>query len=413
VDLVIVAAGIRPRLELARECGLAIGGPGGIQVDDGLQTSDPNVYAIGECATHQGVTYGLAAPAYGMAETLVDRLMGGTRLFKGADLSTRLKVLGLDVAVFGDYNQPRQSFFWESGGRYRRVVVSGGRLVGASALGAWPEAAEVQDAVIREQRVWNWQLRRFTRKGVLWPPRTQSVNQWPAAATVCSCMRVSCGALKAARAQGCVTAAALAAATGASTVCGSCGPLLAELAGHSHAAQWPGRGARALLVAAGVGLLLTAVILLVPAIPYAASVQTFPYDTLWRNGIWKQATGFTLVGLTVLGLLMSARKRLRVFRWGDYGLWRALHGVMGAGTLVVLLAHTGLRCGAHLNAALMTVFVLANLAGAAAGGIVSFDHRLSGSVAAASRKWLVWGHLALVWPLPVLVAFHIVAAYYF
>ncbi|HEX4997756.1 MAG TPA: FAD-dependent oxidoreductase [Terriglobia bacterium] len=413
VDLVVVAAGIRPRQELAESCELAIAIPGGIQINDRLETSDPSIYAIGECANHRGVTYGLAAPAYQMAEVLVDRLLGGGAEFRGADMSTRLKVLGLDVSVFGDYNQPAVTHCWESDGVYRRIVVRDNRLVGASALGAWPEAGEVQDAVRVERRVWTWQARRFMRQGTLWPARRQPVGQWPAAATVCNCMNVSRGMLAAAQTAGCATVEAMAAATGASTLCGTCKPLLAELAGQPAATTGPARGARGLAVAAGAALLLVAAIFFAPSLPYAASVQTFPYDVIWRNSVWKQVTGFSLLGLTGLGMLLSARKRLRSFTRGDFGLWRAVHALLGVGALIVLVAHTGLRFGANLNAALMTVFALANLAGAAAGGVVSADHRLATTRAMALRKCVVWGHVVLVWPLPALVAFHILSAYYF
>src|SRR5262249_44187464 len=102
VDMVIVSAGIRARDELARAAGLAVGPRGGILVDDTLTTSDPTIHAIGECAVHRQTIYGLVAPGYEMADTLVARLTGEDRAFTGADLSTKLKLLGVDVASFGD-----------------------------------------------------------------------------------------------------------------------------------------------------------------------------------------------------------------------------------------------------------------------------------------------------------------------
>ena len=104
VGMVIVSAGIRPRDELARACGIDVGERGGVVIDDHLQTSDPHVYAIGEAALHGGMVYGLVAPGYEMAETLAARLTGDrTRAFTGADLSTKLKLMGVDVASFGRY----------------------------------------------------------------------------------------------------------------------------------------------------------------------------------------------------------------------------------------------------------------------------------------------------------------------
>src|SRR5262249_27576029 len=98
VDMVVISAGIRPRDELARDAGLAVGPRGGIVVDPELRTSDPRVYAIGECALVGGMIYGLVGPGYAMADALAERLTGGDATFTGADLSTTLKLLGVDVA---------------------------------------------------------------------------------------------------------------------------------------------------------------------------------------------------------------------------------------------------------------------------------------------------------------------------
>ncbi len=103
VDMIIVSAGIRPRDELARETGLTLGERGGVLIDDQLRTSDPDIYAIGEVALHKNMIYGLVAPGYEMAETLAANLCGDSRTFQGADLSTKLKLMGVDVASFGDY----------------------------------------------------------------------------------------------------------------------------------------------------------------------------------------------------------------------------------------------------------------------------------------------------------------------
>ena len=107
IDMIIVSAGIRPRDELAKDCGLQLGERGGIVVDDRLQTSDPNIYAIGEVASHSGMVYGLIAPGWEMAEIAANQLCGDSdALFQGTDLSTKLKLMGVDVASFGDYELP-------------------------------------------------------------------------------------------------------------------------------------------------------------------------------------------------------------------------------------------------------------------------------------------------------------------
>src|SRR4051794_8013313 len=101
-DMVIYSAGIRPRDELARAADLDLGERGGVLTDERCLTSDPDVYAIGECAAVNGRIYGLVSPGYSQARVVADRLGGGEATFDGADMSTKLKLLGVDVASFGD-----------------------------------------------------------------------------------------------------------------------------------------------------------------------------------------------------------------------------------------------------------------------------------------------------------------------
>src|SRR4029079_5935507 len=102
VDMIIVSAGIRPRDDLARPAGINVGGRGGILVNNRLETSDPRIFGVGECALHGGMIYGLVAPGYEMAEVVAANLCGGDKSFHGFDMSTKLKLIGVDVASFGD-----------------------------------------------------------------------------------------------------------------------------------------------------------------------------------------------------------------------------------------------------------------------------------------------------------------------
>ncbi|MGW1884867.1 nitrite reductase large subunit NirB [Streptomyces sp. NPDC001970] len=141
-DLVVFSAGVRPRDQLARDMGLAVGGRGGIVVDERCRTSDPDVYAIGECAlAADGRVYGLVAPGYEMAKTAADAIVGEESRFTGADLSTKLKLLGVDVASFGDAHGTADGcldvvYSDSRSGIYKKLVVSpegtllGGVLVG-------------------------------------------------------------------------------------------------------------------------------------------------------------------------------------------------------------------------------------------------------------------------------------------
>ncbi len=163
VDVVIFATGVRPRDELAREAGLEVGERGGIVVDDSCRTADPDIYAIGEVACIQGRVWGLVGPGYTMAEVAVDQMLGRSGTFTGGDLSTKLKLLGVDVASFGDafgatdgalsvvYTDP-------IAGVYKKLVLSddartllGGILVG-DALGLRRPPAPAGPAARRRPR---------------------------------------------------------------------------------------------------------------------------------------------------------------------------------------------------------------------------------------------------------------------
>lgn len=142
VGMIIVSAGIRPRDELARQSGLQVGERGGVNVNDQLQTSDPKVYAIGEVALHRSMVYGLVAPGYEMADIVASNLCGGGKQFSGADLSTKLKLMGVDVASFGDYEAPpdrARPLVYDDpfSGMYKKLLFSpdGTRLLGGVLVG--------------------------------------------------------------------------------------------------------------------------------------------------------------------------------------------------------------------------------------------------------------------------------------
>ncbi len=140
-DLVIISAGIRPRDDVAAASGIEVGARGGILVNDCLETSDPNIYAIGECALHRGMIYGLVGPGYQMAQIVKDRLVSACATeFTGADMSAKLKLLGVDVASFGDALHPSQRTVVYQDmvrGVYKKLVLSADdkRLLGGILVG--------------------------------------------------------------------------------------------------------------------------------------------------------------------------------------------------------------------------------------------------------------------------------------
>lgn len=142
VDMLVISAGIKPRDEVAKVAGLEVGTRGGIVVNNALQTSDPTIYAIGECALAHQMIYGLVAPGYEMAEVVATKIVGGAKEFLPYDMSTKLKLIGVDVASFGDafIQEPNaQTIVFENSakGIYKRINISndgkyllGGILVG-------------------------------------------------------------------------------------------------------------------------------------------------------------------------------------------------------------------------------------------------------------------------------------------
>jgi bacterioferritin-associated ferredoxin len=238
-NMVIVSAGIRPRSEVAKQAGLVCAPNGGIVVDDELRTSDEQIYAIGECASHNGTTYGLVAPGYQMVDVLVANLMGENARFTGADQSAKLKLLGVTVAALGEYDgdtKPLSSALrYTTGGVYRKLVTRQGRLIGAVTIGDWDNLDRIREALLSPALMSFWDLRRFRSTGNLFPrEESKKVTEWSDDAIVCGCMRVTRGQLSLAIAAGATNVNELSKRTGAGTVCGSCKSLLAELIGEDE-----------------------------------------------------------------------------------------------------------------------------------------------------------------------------------
>ena len=237
VDMLVISAGIKPRDELAQQCGLPVGPRGGIVVDDRMRTADENISAIGECALHKGMIYGLVAPGYEMAEVVVQQLQGGEKVFPGFDMSTKLKLIGTDVASFGDpfiSGEGVRSILVEDSlaGIYKRINISadGKQLLGGILVG--------------EASAYNFLLQTFKNKLVL-PPHPEElilgargggqdggsgVSSLPDDALICSCESITKAAIcRAVTEAGCETAEAVKKCTRAGSGCGGCMPMIKDL----------------------------------------------------------------------------------------------------------------------------------------------------------------------------------------
>ena len=239
-DVVVFSAGIRPRDGLARAAGLDLAERGGILVDEqGRSTSHPTVWAIGECAAPGGRMYGLVAPGYTMAEVAVDALLGGPGAFTGADMSTKLKLMGVDVASFGDAfaatpDSLELVFSDAVAGIYKKLVVSedGTRLLGGILVGDATSYGLLRPMVATE-----------TNPGIPLPENPEELILpasrgggsggvvLPDEAQVCSCNDVTKGQITEAVAEGgtCDSPGCVTACTAAGSTCGSCKPLVKSI----------------------------------------------------------------------------------------------------------------------------------------------------------------------------------------
>ncbi|MCG7600125.1 nitrite reductase large subunit NirB [Halomonas sp. McH1-25] len=231
-DVIVFSAGIRPRDELARDCKLELGERGGIVIDDNCLTSDPAILAIGECALWNNSIFGLVAPGYQMAKTALATLTGGKENFSGADMSTKLKLLGVDVGSIGDAHGDRTPgarmyrYLDEIKQQYRKMVVSsdGKKLVGAMLVGD----NSYYDTLLQ---YYSNGLELPADPASLILPSSEGVptlgaDALPDTASICSCHNVTKGSICAAIDAGATDLAAVKGATKASTGCGGCAALL-------------------------------------------------------------------------------------------------------------------------------------------------------------------------------------------
>lgn len=232
-DLIVFSAGIRPNDLLARDAGIATGERGGIAIDDQCHTSAAGVYAIGECALWQGKVFGLVGPGYNMADVAVADLLGQPASFGGADMSTKLKLLGVDVGSIGDAHATAEgaqvlSYHNAPTATYARLVVRDGLVSGAVLVGN----CEAYDTLLQ-----------YMLNGIALPENPEqlilpagdgaavglSADALPDSATICSCLNVTKGDIVAAIDDGAQSIAAVKACTGASSGCGGCAALLGSV----------------------------------------------------------------------------------------------------------------------------------------------------------------------------------------
>ncbi len=245
VDMLVISAGIKPRDELAKDCGLATGHRGGIIVNDEMQTSDDCIFAIGECALHNSMIYGLVAPGYEMADVVVNKLDGGYKQFTGFDMSTKLKLVGVDVASFGDpfiSGEESRSIVVEDAyqGIYKKINFSadgkqllGGILVGdADAYNMLLQICKNKLALPADPGDLIIKAKTGAKEN------NAGVVSLPDNALICSCENISKGDIVAAVTNNnCESVDAIKKCTKAGTGCGGCTPMIKDIMLHTMKQQ--------------------------------------------------------------------------------------------------------------------------------------------------------------------------------
>ena len=235
--MLVISAGIRPRDELAKLCQLEVGTRGGIVVNDQLQTTDPNIFAIGECALFNGMIYGLVAPGYEMAEVVASYLCSVQKAFTGFDMSTKLKLIGVDVASFGDafINEPDcHTIIVEdtNKGTYKRINLSkdGKYLLGGILVG------DADNYNMLLQTVNNKLVLPADPEDIILGSRGGGGNEGagvmslPEEALICSCEAVTKGTIcSTVTEENCTTLDGIKKCTKAGTGCGGCVPMVKDL----------------------------------------------------------------------------------------------------------------------------------------------------------------------------------------
>ena len=385
-----------------------------------MQTSDPDVYAVGECAEHDGHVYGLVAPGLEQAAVAAAHIAGENPSYRGSAPTTKLKVVGTDVFSMGDVEQLDQrsdirTVVWRDPVEavYRRLVIRRGRLVGALGVGEWPDVNRIQQAVrdrasdlavasaavrahrpalsseqadvgdalagggdglqlhrrhARPARRGHRAGRRLDRSADARDQRQHRLRHLPAAAAGTR-----------------------------------------RRAGHAR----PMFGARTIRSPRCIAALIALAAILLPAWPYSPSVEAgIGLDRLWISGTWKQVTGFTLVALSLLVALLSVRKRIG---WNWLGGYR----------VVAHRSRAGRRGGArralpaHRLQSRQQPQSLADDDVPGARRRRQRDRRSSPRAstrclpgqAVAARRPLVWLHILAFWPLPLLLMLHVVTVY--
>ncbi len=429
-ESVLFCVGTSARDQLAHSAGLAT--DSGIIVDDAMRTSDPRILAIGDCARQRGVRSGLLSQGYAQAAVAVATLTGAPPTALAFIATTKPKI-SPNIFSAGDTSGTRSTSHRTADGFRRLWRDDQGCLVGAVVFGSWPSIAKLIETIRRRTPVPAWRWLAFAVTGELWPLTRDDPTHWSADTIVCQCRGITRGMvatellefqrlvadMRAFEQEGTPDDAptaghvdegdanlnirVLSLLTGAGQSCGDCQRLLAPLLGQKMAAVPHARPLGALAVAAAALVLLVVCF----SIPYPPSF-TAGWDILWRSALIEQISGYALLAAILFLGFLSLRKRALQTLLASYETWRLWHTIAALIALLILIVHTGARFGSGVAWLLTASFVATSLVGGLYSWQIANEHRFAN---VNLRGLLNWLHLAVMWPLPVLLAYHIAQVY--
>ncbi len=416
-DEVVAAIGTQPNTALGESAHLKL--EQGIVVNDHMQTSDPNIYAIGECAEHKNVLHGYVAPGYSQAQDAVDHMHKVNRPKQIALNKIELKVLKQSVTLVGEtslHNGECKKVVYVNkfSSEYRQVFIKKGRLVGYISIGDWAASRQLQQAIKNKQRIYFWQLKRFKEQGELWKESASiTTNDLPDDYIVCLCNNVTRQKISHSMADGNRTVESIGAATFAGTTCGSCKFMINEMLDQpvEHLVM---RHHKKVVGFSLVCLLLIVMYAVMPPVNAVLSIENgWTIANFWFDNFWKQVSGYGLLGFMLLAGAYIARRRIKKVNLGHLDDWRLLHIIIGVITMGILFLHTGMRFGENLNKALMIVFLIAAFMGSSVGILMATSGHWPEARLQKWRHVISRFHYTLLWTLPALLIFHIISVYYF
>ncbi len=416
----VVCAGIEANTQLATDAGLETAK--GIKVNDFLQTSDPNIYAIGECLEHHGKTYGLLGPGLEQAAIAVENiLLGNTQQYHGTPRSVRAKIKHFPICTLEKNNLNKQVslkewlFVDEKNVQFRKLYLDKGYLVKAVGLGEWSEFNLVQQAIESGFKPHWWHYYRFIKTGTLWSSEKQNPCDWPLQSLVCTCSAVTRGQIGNAVESGHLSLESISENTGAMQGCGSCKPIIAQLAGlvDKEEINPPSHHTLLLLALSVLSLFLMAGLFFPSfSVPESTDNPNFLSSLLFDN-FWRQVSGYITLTLIILSLGLLVNKRLKTLKFSSYDTWRIVHVAFIALSCISLLFHTNMASGENFNFQVMLIFLITLINGVLLSVLIYFEHGFFDFLVAKLRVFWMKLHIFLFSVFIVFIALHITTVYYF